>query len=264
MTNCLISYNQDFLPKRTLRIGGVTIGYNAAMEQQRPRVEPWQAEDAARLKAICKEARLTQETIGQRMGYSQSYVGLLLNGKRPLSIEDVLGFIAIINGNGGRLVTLQDISPTLSKQVARSQRAGAGYSNIEAAPDPKGMIPVISWVQAGSFMEVVDNFSPGTADEWVNVTIPVNRHTFGLRVKGDSMEPEFMEGTYLAIEPEMDWQPGDYVIAKNGDDEATFKQLVKDGADWFLKPVNPRYPIKQMTPDMCIVGVVREAVRKFR
>ena len=27
-----------------------------------------------------------------------------------------------------------------------------------------------------------------------------------------------------------------YAVAKNGDEETTFKQLIKDGADWYLKP----------------------------
>ena len=66
----------------------------------------------------------------------------------------------------------------------------------------------------------------------------------------------------LIVEPDMDAQPNDFVIAKNGD-EATFKQLVKDGADFYLKPLNPRYPIKPLA-DTRIIGVVREVLRRFR
>ena len=64
------------------------------------------------------------------------------------------------------------------------------------------------------------------------------------------------------MEPEMDFMPGDYVIAKNGG-EATFKQLVKDGGDWYLKPLNPQYPTK-LLGDSRIIGVVRESIMKFR
>jgi SOS-response transcriptional repressor LexA len=58
-------------------------------------------------------------------------------------------------------------------------------------------------------------------------------------------------------------QPGDYVIAKNSDDETTFKQLVKDAGDWYLKPTNPRYPLK-LLGDSKIIGVVRAVERRFR
>ena len=86
--------------------------------------------------------------------------------------------------------------------------------------------------------------------------------SYALRVIGDSMEPEFPEGMILIVEPEMDFAPNDFVIVKNGD-EATFKQLIKDGLDWYLKPLNPRYPIKPLGNSK-IIGVVREATRRLK
>lgn len=144
----------------------------------------------------------------------------------------------------------------------------SGDSNVTPAPDTRGRVPVISWVQAGNWQNAVDNFHPGHADEWVDITCPQKSHTFALRVKGDSMvnpngSPSFPEGFILVVEPEMDFAPGDFVVAMNGDEEATFKQLVKDGGDWYLKPLNPRYPLKPLG-NAEIVGVVREAILKFK
>jgi SOS-response transcriptional repressor LexA len=111
----------------------------------------------------------------------------------------------------------------------------------------------------------VDNGSPGEAgdSERVSTTVPVGRHTFAMRVSGDSMEPEFKDGAVLIVEPDLQAQPGDYVIAKAGDDEPTFKQLIKDGADWYLKPTNERYPIKALGKAK-VIGVVRAVERRFR
>ncbi|MBK5203896.1 MAG: S24 family peptidase [Polaromonas sp.] len=97
----------------------------------------------------------------------------------------------------------------------------------------------------------------------IPTAVPVNRHTFALRVSGDSMEPEFHEGMILIIEPELDPQPGDYVVARNGVNETTFKQLIKDGADWYLKPLNPRYPLKPLGENS-IVGVLRAVEKRYR
>lgn len=134
-------------------------------------------------------------------------------------------------------------------------------NNVSAATGPRGSVPLISSVQAGNFTEAIDNLHPGEGER-IDVTIQVRPHTFALRVSGDSMEPEFPAGIIVVVEPEMEPHPGDYVIAKNGDD-ATLKQLIKDGADWYLKPSNPRYPIKPLG-QAHIIGVVREAVRKYR
>lgn len=157
---------------------------------------------------------------------------------------------------------MRDLLPSSNTQHG-SNGATLDPINIEQAPGLRGRVPLISFVQAGAFAETIDNFNPGDADEWVDATCPVNRHTFALRVVGDSMEPDFPAGTILIIEPELSPEQNDFVIAKNGDNEATFKQLTRDGADWYLKPLNPRYPIKPLGTSR-VIGVVRDAVRKFR
>lgn len=139
-----------------------------------------------------------------------------------------------------------------------------GSENVQAGPEIRGSVPLISAVQAGNFKMHVDNSHPGDGgEERIPTTVPVGRHTFALRVSGDSMEPDFIEGAVLIVEPEMEAQPGDFVIAKNGDEETTFKQLVKDSGDWYLKPLNERYPMKPLGKAK-IVGVVRAVERRFR
>ena len=78
------------------------------------------------------------------------------------------------------------------------------------------------------------------------------------------MEPIFPEGAILDVEPELDALNGDYVIARNEHHEATFKQLIKDGGDWYLRPLNGRYPVKKFQQTDQICGVVRAMEIKFR
>ena len=128
-----------------------------------------------------------------------------------------------------------------------------------------GSVPLLSSVQAGNFKEFVNNHSQSASDAGqVPTAVPVRQFTFALRVEGDSMEPDFKEGMVIIVEPELDPLPNDFVIVKNGSEESTFKQLVKDGPDWYLKPLNDRYPMKPLTSDMRIVGVVRAVERRFR
>lgn len=142
----------------------------------------------------------------------------------------------------------------------------SGGSNVSAGFDVRSEVPLISEVQAGNYT-VIDNFKPKVGLEMVPVTIPIKRHTFALRVQGDSMVGDsldsFPEGSLLIVEPEMEALPGDYVIALNGYNQTTFKQLIKDGGELYLKPLNVRYPIRPLG-DAEIIGVVREFTKKFR
>jgi SOS-response transcriptional repressor LexA len=164
---------------------------------------------------------------------------------------------------------------SFGEKVARSIEETAGLpegwldkvedeQNTVPGPALRGQVPLISDVQAGMYKEYVDNFYPGDGGaELIPTSVPVKRHTFALRVSGDSMEPDFHAGMILVVEPDMEPMPGDFVIARNGEDETTFKQLVKDGGDWYLKPLNPRYPIKPLGRSM-IIGVVRAVEKRFR
>ena len=142
----------------------------------------------------------------------------------------------------------------------------SGDSRMSLGLDVRAEIPLISEVEAGNYT-VIDNFKPKAGFELVSVTVPVKRHTFALRVHGDSMVgstgDSFPEGSVLVVEPELTAEPGDYVIVLNSKNQTTFKQLVKDGADYYLKPLNTRYPVKPLGSAE-IVGVVREFTKRFR
>lgn len=142
----------------------------------------------------------------------------------------------------------------------------SGDSRMSMGFDVRDEVPLISEVEAGNYT-VIDNFKPKGSFETVPVTVPVKRHTFALRVHGDSMVAStgdsFPEGSILVVEPELTAEPGDYVIVLNSKNQTTFKQLVKDGADYYLKPLNTRYPIKPLGSAE-IIGVVREFSKRFR
>jgi len=148
-------------------------------------------------------------------------------------------------------------------ELVITQNSTQDEVNIAPGPIVHGKVPLISWVQAGHAVEVVDLLHLGEGFDLIDTTCQIRRHTYALRVQGDSMSPDFPEGCIIVVEPEMEPIPGDYVIAKNGDEEATFKQFIKDGADYYLKPMNERYPIKPLGA-YHVVGVVRELVRRFR
>lgn len=141
--------------------------------------------------------------------------------------------------------------------------------NVSPARDLQREVPLISWVQAGQWSDLEDNFQPGDAEKWIATYAKVSKHAFALRVVGDSMTnpsgaPSFPEGTVIIVDPERAAQPGKFVVVRqNVDTECTFKQLVRDAGRHFLKPLNPRYPLLEMLPDAVIAGVLVQAVMDF-
>jgi SOS-response transcriptional repressor LexA len=90
---------------------------------------------------------------------------------------------------------------------------------------------------------------------------------YSLQVLGDSMVGDsadaFPEGSIIRVEPALQALPGDYVIALIGENETTFRQLVSDGGELFLKPLNPRYPTQPLG-NGTVLGVVRELSKRIR
>ena len=70
--------------------------------------------------------------------------------------------------------------------------------------------------------------------------------SFALRVLGDDMAPEFNEGDIIIVEPDGALKDGSFVLALHGG-EWTFRQLVRQGADWCLHALNPA---RQDLPDL--------------
>lgn len=141
-----------------------------------------------------------------------------------------------------------------------------GDSALTAGAAVRTKVPLVDDVEAGGY-GAVDNFADDQDFEMVRVSCPVKRYTYALRVYGDSMTSDcvdsFPEGSIIIVEPEMEALPGDYVVTLNAKNETTFKQLIRDGGEFFLKPLNTRYPIRPLGTAK-VIGVVREFTKKFR
>ncbi len=78
---------------------------------------------------------------------------------------------------------------------------------------------------------------------------------FALMVLGDSMEPEFVEGDIIIIEPEGLATDGSYVLAWHRD-EYIFRQLVRHGEKWLLRPLSSRYSSMEIDDLAPVRGVI--------
>ncbi len=130
------------------------------------------------------------------------------------------------------------------------------------------LVPVISYVHAGSFKDAIlgvqENFV-------VSCTKNLSENVFALEVPDESMSPEFKPGDKIVVDPDIKPNPGDYVIAQNGDNEATFKMYKPRGFDdqgreyFELTPLNQMYPtLDSRFQRIEIIGTVVEHVRSLK
>ncbi len=129
---------------------------------------------------------------------------------------------------------------------------------------PALAVPVISWVQAGALRSAEDLYPyAGAAEDYIMVAVR-GRHSFALRVRGDSMLPDFREGDMIVVDPELAPRSGDFVVAVADDaGEATFKRYLKKKDGEVLMPLNADYSPIVLKPEHRLVGKVVRMIRIY-
>lgn len=165
---------------------------------------------------------------------------------------------------GGRISQLLDPKEVFGERAARNLERKIGLperwldveeivtSNVEPAPAVREGVPLISWIQAGSWAEASDPYHPGEADTFVPSLKPTSARAFALRVRGDSMTSphgrSYPEGSIIIVEPERRMPVnGERIVAKLANsNEVTFKVYKEEDGRRWLQPLNPSHePIRE-------------------
>jgi SOS-response transcriptional repressor LexA len=150
-------------------------------------------------------------------------------------------------------------APKRSRQPAVASALGLTVAelmseteNVSAVEKQFGVVPLISWVKAGDWMEAADPLQPGDAEKWLPCPVNHGSRAFALRVRGDSMTApygrSYPEGCIIFVDPERRSPVnGERIIAKlAGTDEVTFKVFKEEDGRRWLQPLNPSHlPIRE-------------------
>ena len=215
-----------------------------------------------RLRTARKEKGLTQPALAKEIGVTKSAISQWETGTtKSMDSSKLLALASILDVSPNWLSDGKGEKHTIGIATIKDASRGMTVmqSNVTEGPDITGRVPLISWVQAGSWAEIIDNHHPGDAEDWLLTTAKVSNQAFALRVQGDSMTAphgtSIPEGSIVIVDPNQHCNNGNIVVARLEDSmEATLKKLVIDGNQKFLKPLNPAYPVIPINGNCQIIG----------
>jgi SOS-response transcriptional repressor LexA len=149
-------------------------------------------------------------------------------------------------------------------QVKEAEQTYA-KSNVSLSSQPDNfkklemvVIPLIAFDRAGEWQSALKDHHP---EDGEIMTKPITgQDLFAVAVPDDTMRSGFWEDEYLVVDPHMEAEHKDFVLASIGN-LVVFRQLWNDAGEWLLKPLNERYDNRPLA-DNRIIGVVRRKVKE--
>lgn len=194
-----------------------------------------------------KEKGKTQADLADSLDSTTSYISQLKGEKKKVNMGNVIA----------RKIELIDELPygwmdTEHPDVNETSinlNQSPNFSTASIRP-----VPLISWVQAGNWTNSEPDLSHS---EMYQCPVETGRNGYALRVEGESMSPRYLNGDIIFVDPDKTPDIGKRVIAICGSG-ATFKELVSDNGQLYLKALNEDWKPKYMPvePDCSIIGVV--------
>ncbi|WP_236761439.1 LexA family protein [Acinetobacter junii] len=200
------------------------------------------------LKSIRKAKKMTQKELAQKSGVKQSVISDLETG----NAKSTGSILELANALG---VTAEELKKGVISTLDNN-----------VAPVSSKLIPVLSWVQAGT-MTSVEAIDPKNINEWLPpLSADDPDGCFYLRVVGVSNAPIYVDGDYILVNPSYqvcDLISEDLVVVRSNSD-ATFKKLVIESDERkYLQALNPNFQpnIIEFEEGMELVGLVIDAFR---
>ncbi|MCX8596773.1 helix-turn-helix domain-containing protein [Gilliamella sp. B3486] len=215
---------------------------------------------------------INQQDLADAITAGQAAVSHYMNGVNALNLKVASAFAQILQ------VPISSFSPRLAEEmklisskdhvyeIANKKETDAFYTPNEILNiiSKKLKYPLINFAIAGEWRESMESYNTNDVKEWPSTTKMVDKNSFWLRVKGNSMTApsglSIPEGMLILVDPSIKPKSNKLVIAKlKNDSEATFKQYVEDAGKKFLVSLNPSWPIIEIDDSCTIIGVVVEA-----
>jgi len=191
------------------------------------------------LKTLMENEKMSESELARRTNIGQSVINRLASGaaKNPT------------------LFTLN----TLAKyfHISTSQLIG---EDVLFKKTVWKSVPLLSMEYIPDWLEKENDRSNAVA---VMVDIDIGNKAYAIKMKGSAMYPRFPENTILIIDPSVEPEDRDFGVVYL-EKQATFKQILIDGSDIYLKPLNPDFKTIFLNADYQFLGIMVQAKMNFK
>lgn len=206
--------------------------------------------------------KMSLRAFAEKCGLSHTYISALEKNIDPRTgkpIAPTLDTVKFVSK--GMDIPIEEILRILDdEQEFKIKEEAPKYSSNPAVVLVYGTIP------AGIPMEMIEDIID--TEEIDASMLKGGKEYFGLKVKGNSMYPEYLDGDTLILEKLDDVESGsDAVVMVNGND-GTFKRVFKNENGIILQPINPEFQPMVYTNEQIeklpvrVIGKVVELRRK--
>jgi len=198
------------------------------------REDPFAASPRGRVKARRKALGLSLDDVARLTGHQKSAIRNVEEGHTRAS-EKLLRLLA----KHLDLPIEELMGGSDYPHITGAGRTMGAEANVKTEPGvvPR-VIPLLSWAQAGT-TQAWDDVYEHEGFTGYNVRDP---KAVAIQIRGDSMSPQFPQGTIAIIYPSLEAKSGDLVIARLNDGTVMFKRLHVDGDHYTFISLNPIYP----------------------
>ena len=235
------------------------------------------------IKTFRKSAGFTQDELAKRLNTTKQTISRYEKGDRKAN-QDMLFELCDIFG-----VSIDDFFPSQneSTQTSTTSKIQSIYDQLEPPRqgkvltyaerqldeqenEDKAKINEVSEVIQLYSYNYYDHAASAGTGQYLNdvrverIELPVDVDAdFVIPIKGDSMEPDYLDGDLVFIQTSVDLNDG-VIGVFNYNGEAYIKQLVIDTEQSYLHSLNPAYKDMPITPetDFRIIGEVVDLYRE--
>lgn len=221
---------------------------------------------AERLKQALATRDMRQTDLVEKTLISKSAISQYLSGAFEPKQKNIYKIAQALNVNPAWLMGKDvNMDETIGRVVNKDFFVAESNAQYQIGK-PRCLIPVLGKVQAGIPLEAVENIID---HEEISEEMARCGEFFGLQVKGNSMEPRFIEGDVVIVKKQPDVESGEVGIVLVDGVDATIKRIVKHDNGMSLIALNSTYPPKFYTHEEIaelpveILGKVVELRGKF-
>ena len=184
--------------------------------------------------------KLSLRDFASKCGLSHTYISALeknidpRTGKPIAPTLDTVKYVA--KGMGTSIEEILKILDEKQEFVINQDLPDIHKNNTNSN---SAIVFIYGTIPAGIPMECIEDIID--TEEISEDMLKGDKQYFGLKIKGDSMEPEYLDGDIIIFQKQDDCENGDdCVVMVNGND-GTFKRVFKNENGIVLQPLNNKY-----------------------